>query len=177
MTEATPLRPDSEAVQRRWDAIAIEARKRLLAIEVRDGTPTLPYRAVGRERSGIEVNLGGFEKLDDAFVAAEAWILERPLPGPVALRDELREHGRRLALMTPRDVASRGDFPLYRRFRDRILPLAFDNLVDATKLEALETAARDLIAATDAVPARGGKVLREGELGVAIATLRGLVEP
>lgn len=173
----TEIRPDSEAVQRRWDAIAIDARKRRLAIEVGTGTADNPYRVTGKERSGVDVDLGLFPSLDAAFLAGEAWVLSHPLPGPTALRDELREHGRKLAMLTPRDVQARGDFPIYRRFRDRILPLAWDNLVDSTKLEALESAARDLVAAVDAARGtKGAKILLEGELGVAIVTLRGLVE-
>lgn len=173
-----PIRPIEEAVQRRWNAIAVDARKRRVGIEVRDGTAAMPYRVVGKERSEVEDDLGLFAKLDDAFLAAEAWVLERPLPGPIALRDELREHGRRLAVLTPRDVTKpRGqDFPLYRRFRDRILPLAWDNLVDSTKLEALESAVAELVDAVDAARGKkGGSILTSGELGVAIATLRGLL--
>lgn len=177
----TQLRPDSEAVTARWNALALEARRRRLAIEIRDGTSTLPYAVSAKERSGVDVEVGAFAKLDDAMVAAEKWILDRPVPGPVALRDELREHGRRLALLTARDVVkpNGADFPIYRRFRDRILPLAWDNLVDATRMEAIEGASRDLIAAVDAAQGKkkGAGVLSSGDLGVAIATIRGLVEP
>lgn len=174
MTEPI-LSIDSPAAKERWASIAIEARRRRLGVEVRDGTVDLPYKALARERSGVDVDLGNFATLDQAFRVLDEWVGEHPVPGPVALRDELRDHGRKLAILTPREVSRRGgDWPLYRRFRDRILPLAFDNLVNSVRLEALEEAARATVAAYDQ---RGNTKARTSDLAAAVATLRGLVEP
>jgi hypothetical protein len=173
--ERVLLDATSEAAKELWSGIALEARRRRLAIEVRDGTPDLPYKVIGKERSGADWSGGSFVTLDEAFRVAEAWVVEHPIPGPTALRDELREHGRRLAMMTPRDLGKKGSVgPVYRRFRDRILPLAFDNLVDSHRLESLEDAAREVVKAYEE---RGHGKERSTNLNLAIATLRGLVEP
>lgn len=175
MTSEAILSVDSPAAKERWASIAVEARRRRLGIEIRDGTTERPYRVIGKERTGVDVQVGDFGDLVEAFREAEGWVLDRPIPGPVALRDELRDHGRKLAILTPREVSRRaGDWPLYRRFRDRILPLAFDNLVNSVRLEALEEAGRAAVAAYDQ---RGNTKARTSDLAAAIATLRGLVEP
>lgn len=167
---AVLLDVNSPAAQERWAAIAIEARRRRLAVEIRDGTTSHPYGAAGKERSGAEWDGGNFDTLDQAFRAADTWVRDHPLPGPVALRDELRDHGRKLAVLTPRALnRAGGDFPLYRHFRDRILPLAFDNLTDAVRMEALEDAIRALLAKMDTGDAP--------VIDLEIATLRGLVGP
>jgi hypothetical protein len=176
MSGETILDVNSPAAQQRWASIATEARRRRLAVSIVDGTAEHPYRATGKERSGADWTSVPYDTLDQAFRVAEEWVLEHPVPGPVALRDELRDMARKLAVLTPREVSRpRGqDWPLYRRFRDRILPLAFDNLVDSVALETLRDAALEAVTAYDQ---RGNSKSRSKDLALAMATLRGLVEP
>lgn len=167
------MTPTSELATKRWAGIATAARIRRLAIEIRDGSTSHPYAVAGKERSGADWDGGAFDTLEQAMTVAERWVLDHPVPGPVALRSELQDHARKLAILVPRDLNRKGgDFRLYRQFRDRILPLAYDNLVDSVRLEALESAIRDLLAAVDVEP---GEIERNPDFGVALATLRGLV--
>jgi len=164
----------ADRLRARWEEIALEARRRWLGVEVRNGTGHATYLVVGIERTKIEVAVGGYATLEEALVAADAWVMEHPIPGPAALRSELQEHGRKLALLTPRQLG-RGDFPLYRHFRDRILPLAYDNLVNAVRMEALEDAIRDLLVVVDG--STPGLLGEQSDFGAAIGSLRGLVGP
>lgn len=167
------MTPTSELAQTRWAGIATAARVRRLAIEIRDGTTSHPYRVGGKERSGADWDGGAFDTLDQAMTVAESWVLDHPVPGPVALRSELQDHGRKLAVLVPRDLNRKGgDFRLYRQFRDRILPLAFDNLVDSVRLEALESGVRNLLVAWDKW--HGLEELPD-DVALAVATLSGLV--
>ena len=159
----------------RWVAIAGEANRRRVRVEIRRGPDAHPLRAMGTNRGGVELErIGDFDTLEQTFGAFEAWLARQPLPGADALRSELRAFGRRRAIATPRDFAKKpgADVPLYRDFRDRILPLAWDNLVDATRVEALEDFVRRVGEAE-----RGTEKGARNTLELLAAEARGLVAP
>lgn len=167
-----------------WEKVSNAAARRRVAVEVRihpgsevedDGTVLrgrfdLYLRNRGEAAS---VKVGSVETFDQAIADLATVVAKEPLPGPDALRDELRAFGRRLALIQPRDVAKpRGaDVPIYRDFRDRILPLAWDNLVDSVRVEALEDFVRR-VGALSIAGASDEQTVRD-----LAAEARGLVAP
>lgn len=167
-----------------WETVSNAAARRRVAVEVRihpgsevedDGTVLrgrfdLYLRNRGEAAS---VKVGSVETFDQAIADLATVVAKEPLPGPDALRDELRAFGRRLALIQPRDVAKpRGaDVPIYRDFRDRILPLAWDNLVESVRVEALEDFVRR-VGALSIAGASDEQTVRD-----LAAEARGLVAP
>lgn len=167
-----------------WEKVSNAAARRRVAVEVRihpgsevedDGTVLrgrfdLYLRNRGEAAS---VKVGSVETFDQAIADLATVVAKEPLPGPDALRDELRAFGRRLALIQPRDVAKpRGaDVPIYRDFRDRILPLAWDNLVESVRVEALEDFVRR-VGALSIAGASDEQTVRD-----LAAEARGLVAP
>jgi hypothetical protein len=135
-----------------WQEIVDASNRRRVAVEIRiapgteleDDGETLrgSFLLFLRNRGGGEPDqIGSAKTFEEAINKLGAKLGEIPLPGPDQLRIELRRFGRRLAVLSPRDVANRRkgvDLPLYRDFRDRILPLAWDNLVESVRVEALE---------------------------------------
>lgn len=168
-----------------WETVSNAAARRRVAVEVRihpgsevedDGTVLrgrfdLYLRNRGEAAS---VKVGSVETFDQAIADLATVVAKEPLPGPDALRDELRAFGRRLALIQPRDVAKpRGaDVPIYRDFRDRILPLAWDNLVESVRVEALEDFVRRVGSVTIDEEIATGTQIRD-----LVAEARGLVAP
>jgi len=134
-----------------WEDVATEAKRRRLSVfvRIREGTELVDgddgilrgsFDLFVTGRSGIEEKIGHAATFDQALATLREKVATFPLPGPDALREELRAFGRRLAVLTPRDVAKKSgaDVPIYRIYRDRILPLAWDNLVESVRVEALE---------------------------------------
>lgn len=173
-----------------WARLVDQANRRRVAVEVRiletapvedDGT-TLRGAFVGwmRDRSGGEPRkIATKETFDEILSELANAIDAEPLPGPDALRTELVAFSRRLAMLRPGDVAKKAgsDLPIYRIFRDRILPLAWDNLVDSVRVEALE----DFVRRVGSVDPHAGELLDDGKLAVLVdglaAEARGLVAP
>ena len=173
--------PDRYAPE--WSALVDEANRRRVAVEVRlapdtttedDGTTLRgTFRLLLRNRGGSEPRvIGTVGSFDQAIAKLRIAIEAEPLPGSDQLREELRAFGRRLAMLTPRDVAKKSgaDVPIYRVFRDRILPLAWDNLVDSIRVDVLEDFVR-----------RVGRMVDDGVPDTVVAELaaeaRGLVAP
>lgn len=142
-----------------WREISAEANRRKIRLEVivaeepyvdEGGTLRGAFGLRASRRFGNAEAVGsGFETFDGAMQAARRYIAAQPIPGPDALREELVTFGKRLAVAGPRDFSGRRPTQMYVDFRDRILPLAWDNLVDSTKLEVLEDFVRRVGQSTD----------------------------
>lgn len=144
-----------------WRELSREANRRKVRLEVivvgedepyvdEGGTLRGSFALLSQRRFGMAEHVGpGFETFDGVIAAAKRHVATQPLPGPDALRDELTTFGKRLALAGPRDFSGKRPTQMYVDFRDRVLPLAWDNLVDATRLEVLEDFVRRVGQTTD----------------------------
>lgn len=150
-----------------WSSLVDQAnRKRVsIAVHIREGTEIEDdgevlrgtFDPVYTGRTGIPELLPTAKTFDDALLRLAGRLEAVPLPGPDALREALREHSRRLVRLRPKDVPKSGaDFPLYRDFRDVVLPLAWDNLVDSVRVEALEDFVRK-VGSADRGTAKGAR--------------------
>lgn len=166
-----------------WQSVADQASRRRVSVavtirkdtEVEDDGEVLrgTFDVLLTNRGGITARIGTAKTFDQAITMLNGTLATLPLPGADALREELREHGRALVRLTPRDIPKRGgDFPLYRAFRDRILPLAWDNLVDSVRMEALEDFVRR-VGLADRGTAKGAR----NTLGALAEEARALVAP
>lgn len=144
-----------------WREVAADATRRRIRLEVlvagedppyvdEGGTLRGAFALISARRFGSQETVGaGFETFDGVLAAARRHVAAQPLPGPDSLREELTTFGKRLAVAGPRDFAGKRPTQMYVDFRDRILPLAWDNLVDSTKLEVLEDFVRRVGHTTD----------------------------
>lgn len=137
-------------VRLRWDTLAEEATRKRCRVEVRIKEGTSPeetdegdlvgaFLLFATGRGGVSAKLGETATFGAAIETLARWVEKQPGLGADELREELKTHGRRLALLGTRDVARKAGSlpPIYLDFRDRILPLAWDNLVEAVKVERL----------------------------------------
>lgn len=145
-----------------WAELSRQALKRRVSLQVEyqgdapvveeDGSLAGTLEVYGQPRWWRErEHIGTAVVFDDVLSLGRAWVESQPVPGPDQLREALRDYGRRLALSRPKDwTAARNGKPpeLLREYQDTILPLAWDNLVDYTRLEALEAFTRK-VAASD----------------------------
>lgn len=176
-----------EAVRGRWDDLAANAARKRVRVEVRLREGTVPvetaegdlrgsFRVWTTNRVGIESKLAEVESFSKAIELGGEWVDAQPLLGAEALRDELRAHARRLAILTPRDLSHRRkgtDHRIYLDFRDRILPLAWDNLVAAVQVERLE----DFVRKVGTLVADPTGDAKDEELApINVGTLRDLVD-
>lgn len=162
----------SERANRRRLSVAVFIRPETSLVD--DGTTLRgTFDLLLTERSGADTKLGVAKTFEEAIEKLDQAIADRPLPGPDALREELREHGRLLGRLTPRSIPKRGgDFPLYRHFRDVVLPLAWDNLVESVRVEALEEFVRK-VGESDRGTAKGAR----NTLAALVEESRALVAP
>jgi hypothetical protein len=174
-----------EAVRSRWQRATVEANRKRVRVEVRVAEGTVPVETAdgdvrgslqvwAKGRDSLETKLATVELFSEACAAAERWLAGIPDVGAHVLREELTRFGQRLALLTPAALAHKkgGLPPIYVEYRSRILPLAWDNLVDALKVEALEDFARRVGEAD-----RGTEKGARNRLAELAAEARGLVPP
>ncbi len=158
--EATPSPPARtvlpEGVRSRWDELAANAVRKRTKVEVRLREGTVPEETAEGDlrgtfllfatgRTGLELGLGETKLFSEAIDLLASWVDDQAALGADSLREELKAHAKRLSVLDPAD--RRASKRLYVDFRDRILPLAWDNLVAAVTKERLEDFVRKL--ATD----------------------------
>lgn len=140
-----------EAADRRWRELADEATRKRTRVEVRlkegtsveetaEGDLRGSFLLFATGRSGVARKIGETDLFGAGVDQLTKWVEAQAELGADALREELKAHGKRLALLGTRDVSRKAGQlpPIYLDFRDRILPLAWDNLVAAVTKERLE---------------------------------------
>lgn len=145
-----------EPVRLRWDALAAEATRKRTRVEVRLREGTVPEETAEGDlrgafllfatgRTGIATKIGEAELFGSAIDLLSKWVEAQADLGADVLREEIKALGRKLALLKGGNVTRRAGLPVvYLDLRDRILPLAWDNLVEAVKVERLEDFVRKI---------------------------------
>lgn len=147
-----------EPVKSRWDELAAAATRKRVRVEVRVKQGTSPETVEGDLRGSFLAfaqsrwapaaeGIGDFSLFSEAVAHLATWLEGVPALGADQLREELKAHSKKLALLDPAD--RRATKKLYETFRDRVLPLAWDNLVEGIKVEAMEELLRRVGAMTD----------------------------